>query len=163
MKDFVPTGFRFLPTDEELVCSYLEKKIQGKPLPCDIISECELYGVKEPWEIWSTFGGDDPDDDRDLNRFLYLFTRLRNKSYRGSRIQRRVGSGSWKGERKADRVRARRSGICVGLKKRFHYENQKSLHHRRWLLDEYSLVPVKEVSASWHQNRKLIPLYFYYQ
>ncbi|XP_042981925.1 NAC domain-containing protein 30-like [Carya illinoinensis] len=143
-KDLVPTGFRFRPTDEELVCCYLKNKIEGNSLPCDIIVECELYGVKEPWEIWATFGGDHPDDDQDLNRFLYLFTRLKNMANRGSRIQRRVGSGSWKGERKADRVRAHQSGKCVGLKKRFHYENQRSMHHRRWLLDEYSLVPVKE-------------------
>lgn len=148
-KDLVPTGFRFRPTDEELVCCYLKNKIEGNSLPCDIIVECELYGVKEPWEIWATFGGDHPDDDQDLNRFLYLFTRLKNMANRGSRIQRRVGSGSWKGERKADRVRAHQSGKCVGLKKRFHYENQRSMHHRRWLLDEYSLVPVKEVSSSY--------------
>lgn len=66
MKDLVLTSFRFRPTDKVLVCCYLKNKIERKSLLCDIIAECELYGVKEPWEIWMTFGGDNPDDDQVL-------------------------------------------------------------------------------------------------
>lgn len=38
-----PPGFRFHPTDEELVVYYLKKKICRKKLKLDIIAETDVY------------------------------------------------------------------------------------------------------------------------
>lgn len=46
----LPPGFRFHPTDEELVNYYLKKKIQGQEIELDIIPEVDLYKC-EPWEL----------------------------------------------------------------------------------------------------------------
>lgn len=46
----LPPGFRFHPTDVELVCYYLKRKIMGKPLQFEAISEIELYKFA-PWEL----------------------------------------------------------------------------------------------------------------
>ncbi|KAL3596366.1 hypothetical protein D5086_008003 [Populus alba] len=53
----LPPGFRFHPTDEELVVHYLKKKAASVPLPVTIIAEIDLYKF-DPWELPSkaTFG-----------------------------------------------------------------------------------------------------------
>lgn len=40
---FFPPGFRFHPTDEELVLYYLKKKICGQRLRLDVIRETDVY------------------------------------------------------------------------------------------------------------------------
>ena len=46
----LPPGFRFHPTDEELVVQYLKKKADSVPLPVSIIAEVDLYKF-DPWEL----------------------------------------------------------------------------------------------------------------
>ncbi|KAL6975383.1 hypothetical protein U1Q18_024178 [Sarracenia purpurea var. burkii] len=46
----LPPGFRFHPTDEELVVHYLKKKAASAPLPVSIIAEVDLYKF-DPWEL----------------------------------------------------------------------------------------------------------------
>lgn len=46
----LPPGFRFHPTDEELVVYYLKKKAANLPLPVSIIAEIDLYKF-DPWEL----------------------------------------------------------------------------------------------------------------
>jgi hypothetical protein len=49
----VPPGFRFHPTDEELVDHYLRKKIASKRIDLDIIKDVDLYKI-EPWDLQGT-------------------------------------------------------------------------------------------------------------
>ena len=49
----LPPGFRFHPTDEELVIHYLKKKTTSAPLPVAIIAEVDLYKF-DPWELPGT-------------------------------------------------------------------------------------------------------------
>jgi len=49
----LPPGFRFHPTDEELVVHYLKKKAASAPLPVAIIAEVDLYKF-DPWELPGT-------------------------------------------------------------------------------------------------------------
>lgn len=50
----LPPGFRFHPTDEELVNYYLKRKINGQEIELDIIPEIDLYKC-EPWELAGLF------------------------------------------------------------------------------------------------------------
>jgi hypothetical protein len=46
----LPPGFRFHPTDEELVNHYLCKKCASMPLAVPIIREIDLYKY-DPWQL----------------------------------------------------------------------------------------------------------------
>lgn len=43
-------GFRFHPTDEELVQYYLRRKVSGKGFRFDAISDVDVYKT-EPWDL----------------------------------------------------------------------------------------------------------------
>lgn len=50
MESCVPPGFRFHPTEEELVGYYLKRKINSLKIDLDVIVEIDLYKM-EPWDI----------------------------------------------------------------------------------------------------------------
>lgn len=45
-----PPGFRFYPSDEELIVHYLQNKVTSRPLPATLIAEVDLYKYN-PWEL----------------------------------------------------------------------------------------------------------------
>ncbi|XP_019163556.1 PREDICTED: uncharacterized protein LOC109159903 [Ipomoea nil] len=133
-------GFIFKPTDKELL-QYLEAFVLGKPLKhtSDFFSMEDLYGAKEPSEIFGSGGL--------MTR--YYFTELRRKSERGSRFLRNVGDrGTWKGQDAGQPIRVgKKTKTVMGFKKSLRYEAKKSkskggADERRgevWLMKEYSL------------------------
>ncbi|KAK9071732.1 hypothetical protein SSX86_008161 [Deinandra increscens subsp. villosa] len=50
MDDVMLPGFRFHPTDEELVGFYLKKKIQQRVLPIELIKQVDIYKY-DPWDL----------------------------------------------------------------------------------------------------------------
>ncbi|KAL6493657.1 hypothetical protein OROGR_032436 [Orobanche gracilis] len=38
-----PPGYRFMPTDEELIIDYLRKKVNNEPIPISSINEVNIY------------------------------------------------------------------------------------------------------------------------
>ena len=47
-------GFRFHPTDEELVGFYLRRKVDKKPLRIELIKQVDIYKF-DPWDLPSKF------------------------------------------------------------------------------------------------------------
>lgn len=47
-------GFRFHPTDEELVRYYLRRKVCKKPFKFNAVAEIDVY-KSEPWELAGIF------------------------------------------------------------------------------------------------------------
>jgi len=47
---FLPPGFRFYPTDEELVGYYLHRRNEGLEIELEIIPLMDLYKF-DPWEL----------------------------------------------------------------------------------------------------------------
>lgn len=48
-------GFRFHPTDEELVSFYLKRKVEKRrPLSIEIIKQIDIYKY-DPWDLASTY------------------------------------------------------------------------------------------------------------
>ena len=123
----------FAPTDEELVCYYLARKIMGKELPPDVVKECDLYG-DAPWNI---FDGS-LDDGK-----CYVFTRVNRKN---SRVVRVAGDGTWTGEQRE--VLKDVQGNVIAMKRYFTFHVKspsgtqgESTRKDQWNMYEYSLSP----------------------
>lgn len=43
-------GFRFHPTDEELVGFYLKRKVEKRPIIIDLIKQFDIYKY-DPWDL----------------------------------------------------------------------------------------------------------------
>lgn len=50
----LPPGFRFHPTDEEIITYYLKPKVLQRSFICTIIGEVNLNRT-EPWELPGTY------------------------------------------------------------------------------------------------------------
>ena len=51
MDEDVPLpGFRFHPTDEELLSFYLRRKVDKKPLKIELIKQFDIYKY-DPWDL----------------------------------------------------------------------------------------------------------------
>lgn len=50
MDEVMLPGFRFHPTDEELVGFYLKRKIQQRPLSIELIRQLDIYKY-DPWDL----------------------------------------------------------------------------------------------------------------
>jgi hypothetical protein len=48
--DLVMPGFRFHPTEEELIEFYLRRKVEGRRFNVDLIADLDLYRF-DPWEL----------------------------------------------------------------------------------------------------------------
>ncbi|XP_052199338.1 NAC domain-containing protein 53-like isoform X2 [Diospyros lotus] len=126
-------GFRFHPTDEELVQYYLKRKICGKPFRFDAISVIDIY-KSEPWDL--------PGRSRLKSRDLewYFFSVLDKKYGNGSKTNRATERGYWKTTGK-DRPVLHRSWT-VGMKKTLVYHIGRAPRGERtnWVMHEYKLV-----------------------
>jgi hypothetical protein len=47
----LPPGFRFHPTDEELVLQYLRRKALSRPLPASVIPVVHTAAMPDPWDL----------------------------------------------------------------------------------------------------------------
>ncbi|KVH95212.1 protein of unknown function DUF4005 [Cynara cardunculus var. scolymus] len=81
----VPPGFRFHPTEEELLHYYLRKKIAYEKIDLDVIREVDLNKL-EPWDIQ----GSTPQND------WYFFSHKDKKYPTGTRTNRATAAGFWK-------------------------------------------------------------------
>ncbi|KAF7145649.1 hypothetical protein RHSIM_Rhsim04G0194100 [Rhododendron simsii] len=147
----IPTGYRFRPTDEEILVDYLEKKATGQPLPWDVVIEREMYGAgdKDPWQIftdkdpWEICETEDNKGKVKTERTIYVFTTLIKAGK--NRIARTAGCGTWHGETALEQV-LDDEGCVIGNKRTLCFEitdelgaMDKSVTGGHWIMHEYSI------------------------
>ncbi|XP_073297582.1 NAC domain-containing protein 53-like isoform X1 [Primulina huaijiensis] len=138
-------GFRFHPTDEELVRYYLRRKVCGKSFQLDAIAEIDIY-KNEPWDL--------PSMSRLKSRDLewYFFSVLDRKYGNGARTNRATEKGYWKTTGKDREVYHRKQ--IVGMKKTLVYHNGRAPKGQRsnWVMHEYRLVDLELEGAGISQD-----------
>ncbi|KOM54564.1 hypothetical protein LR48_Vigan10g045600 [Vigna angularis] len=129
----LPPGFRFHPTDEELVNYYLKRKIDGQEIELDIIPEVDLYKC-EPWELAekSFLPSRDPE--------WYFFGPRDRKYPNGFRTNRATRAGYWKSTGKDRKVSCQSRPI--GMKKTLVYYRGRAPQGIRTDWDTYALCRV---------------------
>ncbi|XP_070037378.1 transcription factor JUNGBRUNNEN 1-like isoform X2 [Nicotiana tomentosiformis] len=145
-------GFRFHPTDEELVSFYLKRKVENKKIKIDLIKEVDIY-KHDPWDLPRNTVGD--------NCKEWYFFSMRGRKYRNSvRPNRVTGSGFWKAtgidkpiyssttttSQSTDRE-------CIGLKKSLVYYRGSAGKGTKtdWMMHEFRLPP------NWKTSNQQLP------
>ncbi|KAF3454912.1 hypothetical protein FNV43_RR05360 [Rhamnella rubrinervis] len=141
-------GFKFLPSDEQLVQLLYEKIVYGYDHSHEVpLMEYDLYGPQEPSNVWKIFGGDRFDEGS--NEDLYFLTKLKKVCVTSSRINRSVGSGgTWSAAYSREfstRSRISQDAPVITAKKtHLRYENEGSLDHGAWIMHEFCLGNIND-------------------
>lgn len=140
-------GFRFYPTEAELVGFYLRRRVQGDhPLNFNIIiPTLDLYRY-DPWEL-AGFAH----DARERQWFFFV-ARDHNKSC--PRPNRLTVSGYWKATGSDRPVRNERLH-CIGLKKILVFYKGKGRYVQKtdWVMNEYRMP---DFSSSAHKMNDIV-------
>nr|AGV29474.1 putative NAC domain class transcription factor [Tamarix hispida] len=129
--DTVMPGFRFHPTEEELVEFYLRRKVEGKKFNVELITFLDLYRY-DPWELPALAA---------IGEKEWFFYVPRDRKYRnGDRPNRVTTSGYWKATG-ADRMIRAENFRPIGLKKTLVFYSGKAPKGIRssWIMNEYRL------------------------
>ncbi|KAG8638622.1 NAC domain-containing protein 83-like [Manihot esculenta] len=134
----LPPGFRFQPTDEELVFEYLKRKVLSWPLPASIIPVINLCNY-DPWDL---------PGDKEQER--YFFSHREAKYRNGNRINRATASGYWKATGLDRQIGPSHKNTALGMKKTLVFYRGKAPHASRtdWIMHEYRLVSVGDVASN---------------
>ncbi|KAG6619530.1 hypothetical protein I3842_Q093800 [Carya illinoinensis] len=124
-------GYRFCPTDEELIVFYLKKKICNQPLPFNKIVEVNLYAYDPDFlsEYYTGYGGAE----------LYIFTPRQRKYPNGNRPNRAADNGYWKATGADREIKSK--GTVVGYRKtlNFFMGRPPKGHKTNWIMHEYTV------------------------
>ncbi|XP_009600694.1 putative NAC domain-containing protein 94 [Nicotiana tomentosiformis] len=125
-------GFRFHPTDEELVGFYLKRKIQQRSLPIELIKQVDIYKY-DPWDLPRLASTGEKE---------WYFYCPRDRKYRNSARPNRVtGAGFWKATGTDRPIYSSDSTKCIGLKKSLVFYRGRAARGIKtdWMMHEFRL------------------------
>ncbi|XP_042519896.1 NAC domain-containing protein 43-like [Macadamia integrifolia] len=129
----VPPGFRFHPTEEELLHYYLRKKVAFEKIDLDVIREVDLNKL-EPWDIQEKCKiGSTPQND------WYFFSHKDKKYPTGTRTNRATAAGFWKATGRDKVIYS--SFKRIGMRKTLVFYKGRAPHGQKsdWIMHEYRL------------------------
>ncbi|KAH6792029.1 NAC Apical domain transcriptional regulator superfamily protein [Perilla frutescens var. hirtella] len=125
-------GFRFHPTDEELVEFYLKRKLQHRPLAIELIKQVDIYKY-DPWDLPKVASTGEKE---------WYFYCPRDRKYRNSTRPNRVtGSGFWKATGTDRPIYSSDGAKCIGLKKSLVFYRGRAAKGIKtdWMMHEFRL------------------------
>ncbi|XP_027359963.1 NAC domain-containing protein 2-like [Abrus precatorius] len=127
----LPPGFRFHPTDEELIVYYLCNQATSKPCPASIIPEVDIYKF-DPWEL--------PDKTDFGENEWYFFSPRERKYPNGVRPNRATVSGYWKATGTDKSIYSGSKHIGVKKALVFYKGRPPKGLKTDWIMHEYRLI-----------------------
>ncbi|XP_027080424.1 NAC domain-containing protein 7-like [Coffea eugenioides] len=129
----VPPGFRFHPTDEELVDYYLRKKIASKRIDLDVIKDVDLYRI-EPWDLQELCKISTEEQNE-----WYFFSHKDKKYPTGTRTNRATKAGFWKATGRDKAIYSKHS--LIGMRKTLVFYKGRAPNGQKsdWIMHEYRL------------------------
>ncbi|KAL4334595.1 hypothetical protein GQ457_07G035780 [Hibiscus cannabinus] len=124
-------GFRFSPTDAELISYYLKKKLDGYDKCVEVIPEVEICRY-EPWDL--------PDKSVIKSDNEWFFFCARGRKYpNGSQSRRATEQGYWKATGKERNVKS--GSNVIGTKRTlvFHTGRAPKGERTEWIMHEYCM------------------------
>ncbi|KAI3997765.1 hypothetical protein MKX01_007652 [Papaver californicum] len=127
----LPPGFRFHPTDEEIITHYLSKKVLNIKFSATAIGEVDLNKC-EPWDL--------PNKAKMGEKEWYFFCQRDRKYPTGMRTNRATVAGYWKATGK-DKEIYKGKGCLVGMKKTlvFYTGRAPKGEKTNWVMHEFRL------------------------
>ncbi|XAR62663.1 hypothetical protein NMG60_11017509 [Bertholletia excelsa] len=129
----VPPGFRFHPTEEELVGYYLKRKINSLKIDLDVIVDIDLYRM-EPWDIQDRcrLGYEEQNE-------WYFFSHKDKKYPTGTRTNRATAAGFWKATGRDKAVISK--DRIIGMRKTLVFYKGRAPNGWKtdWIMHEYRL------------------------
>ncbi|KAK9063572.1 hypothetical protein SSX86_017443 [Deinandra increscens subsp. villosa] len=150
IEEIMLPGFRFHPTDEELVGFYLKRKIQQRPLSIELIKQLDIY-KHDPWDL--------PKLAMTGEKEWYFYC-PRDRKYRNSARPNRVtGAGFWKATGTDRPIYASEGSKCIGLKKSLVFYKGRAAKGVKtdWMMHEFRLPSLTDHTASKRFLEKTIP------
>ncbi|GMH25171.1 hypothetical protein Nepgr_027014 [Nepenthes gracilis] len=133
MESCVPPGFRFHPTDEELVGYYLKKKVASQKIDLDVIKDVDLYRI-EPWDLIERcrIGYEEQNE-------WYFFSHKDRKYPTGTRTNRATMAGFWKATGRDKAVYDKTK--LIGMRKTLVFYRGRAPNGQKtdWIIHEYRL------------------------
>ncbi|ONI09171.1 hypothetical protein PRUPE_5G221600 [Prunus persica] len=143
MQDSLPPGFRFHPTDEELITYYLCCKVSDVSFTSKAVAVVDLNKC-EPWDL---------PGKASMGEKEWYFFNLRDRKYpTGLRTNRATEAGYWKTTGKDKDIH--RAGVLVGMKKTLVFYKGRAPRGEKsnWVMHEYRLEnkhPFKSSKEEW--------------
>ncbi|GFP97963.1 NAC domain-containing protein 7 [Phtheirospermum japonicum] len=129
----VPPGFRFHPTDEELVDYYLRRKVTSRSIDLDVIKDVDLYKI-EPWDLQELcrLGTEEQSD-------WYFFSHKDKKYPTGTRTNRATAAGFWKATGRDKAIYSKHD--LIGMRKTLVFYKGRAPNGQKsdWIMHEYRL------------------------
>lgn len=135
--DLMLPGFRFHPTDEELVGFYLKRKLEQRPLPIELIKKVDIYKY-DPWDLPKLVTTGEKE---------WYFYCPRDRKYRNSSRPNRVtGSGFWKATGTDRPIYSSDGTKCIGLKKSLVFYRGRAAKGIKtdWMMHEFRLPSIPD-------------------
>ncbi|KAL6337473.1 hypothetical protein AAG906_036787 [Vitis piasezkii] len=138
----MPPGFRFFPTEEELVSFYLHYKLEGRRHDLDrmmgrVIPVVDIYD-HNPWDL-PQISGDLCHGDHEW----FFFIPRQEREARGGRPNRLTTSGYWKATGSPGHVYSSgQNSRIIGGKRTMVYYEGRAPHGRKteWKMNEYKAI-----------------------